>query len=336
MSARTRRHRKSPRARPQSPVAVSNDSGQTTFLTREGFKILEEELEYLRTVRRAQVAQRLRNAQEKGELIDDWQYEDAKNEQAFVAGRVLAIEALLTDAVLIDESTIGEVVTRPEEEFIGIGLFGNKVRLISLSKDGEYSFIDGTNKLHSILYIATSEALAMKMAVEELEDLVNDPKVDEATLQDFFERNPQLILNDEYKRAYPHITLMRDEGPLIPDFLLEPVEQNALCDILDLKLPTVNIFVLKKSRMRFSAAVLEACAQLREYNNYFDDKQNRDLIFREYGLMAYRPKMIVIVGRRGNVDPVIIRKAESDVPHLIVRTYDDILSRAKARLQAMK
>lgn len=76
---------------------------EQTFLTREGLKKLEEELEYLRTVRRAQVAERLHNAQEDGELIENAEYEDAKNEQAFVEGRILTLEAMLSNAVIIQD-----------------------------------------------------------------------------------------------------------------------------------------------------------------------------------------------------------------------------------------
>ena len=73
-----------------------------TFLTRDGLKKLEEELNFLRTVRRAEVAERLHNAQEDGELIENAEYEDAKNEQAFLEGKILAHEALLSNAVIID------------------------------------------------------------------------------------------------------------------------------------------------------------------------------------------------------------------------------------------
>ncbi len=74
---------------------------EQTFLTREGLKKLEEELNFLRTVRRAQVAERLHNAQEDGELIENAEYEDAKNEQAFLEGKILSLEALLSSAVII-------------------------------------------------------------------------------------------------------------------------------------------------------------------------------------------------------------------------------------------
>ena len=74
---------------------------EQTFLTRDGLKKLEEELNYLRTVRRAEVAERLHNAQEDGELIENAEYEDAKNEQAFLEGKILSLESMLSSAVII-------------------------------------------------------------------------------------------------------------------------------------------------------------------------------------------------------------------------------------------
>ena len=72
-----------------------------TFLTQEGLKKLEEELDHLRTVRRAEIADRLHQAMEDGELIENAEYEAAKNEQAFVEGRILTLEAMLNNAVII-------------------------------------------------------------------------------------------------------------------------------------------------------------------------------------------------------------------------------------------
>jgi transcription elongation factor GreA len=77
---------------------------QTAFLTREGLRKLEEELEYLRTVRRQEVAQRLRAAlEEEQDVLENAEYEDAKNEQAFVEGRILTLEEILKNAVIIEE-----------------------------------------------------------------------------------------------------------------------------------------------------------------------------------------------------------------------------------------
>ncbi len=74
---------------------------EETFLTEEGLKKLEQELEYLRTTKRAEIADRLHQAMEDGELIENAEYEAAKNEQAFVEGRILTLETMLNYAVII-------------------------------------------------------------------------------------------------------------------------------------------------------------------------------------------------------------------------------------------
>ncbi len=74
----------------------------TTFLTKEGYQKLADELEFLRTTKRKQVAERLHEAMEGGELIENAEYEAAKNEQAFVEGRIQELEIILASARIID------------------------------------------------------------------------------------------------------------------------------------------------------------------------------------------------------------------------------------------
>jgi transcription elongation factor GreA len=81
-----------------------------SLLTREGFKKLQEELDYLKTVKRQEVADRLHEAMEGGELIEDAEYEAAKNEQAFVEGRIQELEAILANARIIEETGNRDVV----------------------------------------------------------------------------------------------------------------------------------------------------------------------------------------------------------------------------------
>ena len=81
-----------------------------SFLTREGYQKLQEELDYLRTVKRQEVAERLHEAMEGGELIEDAEYEAAKNEQAFVEGRIQELEILLANARVIQEAASADVV----------------------------------------------------------------------------------------------------------------------------------------------------------------------------------------------------------------------------------
>ncbi len=74
---------------------------QETYLTQEGLSKLETELEQLRTVRRPEVAQRIQKSKEIGGTVDNAEYDEAKNEQAFVEGRVLTLEAMIKSAVII-------------------------------------------------------------------------------------------------------------------------------------------------------------------------------------------------------------------------------------------
>ncbi len=72
-------------------------SEQTQYLTPNGLKELEARLEFLRNVRRQEVATRLHQAlEEGGELVENAEYEDAKNEQAFVEGEILRLETITT------------------------------------------------------------------------------------------------------------------------------------------------------------------------------------------------------------------------------------------------
>ncbi|MBA3072468.1 MAG: transcription elongation factor GreA [Anaerolineae bacterium] len=78
----------------------------TSFLTREGFDKLQEELDFLRSDKREQIAVRLHEAIEGGELLDNAELEAAKNEQAFVEGRIKELEILLATARVIDDNAI--------------------------------------------------------------------------------------------------------------------------------------------------------------------------------------------------------------------------------------
>jgi transcription elongation factor GreA len=76
----------------------------TNFLTKEGFQKLQEELDHLRIVKRQEVAERLHEAMEGGELIENAEYEAAKNEQAFVEGRIQELDLLLATAQIIEDN----------------------------------------------------------------------------------------------------------------------------------------------------------------------------------------------------------------------------------------
>ena len=75
-------------------------------MTYEGVKKLEEELEYLKTVKRKEVTEKIKVALGYGDLSETSEYDEAKNEQAFTEGRILQIENMLKNASVVDESEI--------------------------------------------------------------------------------------------------------------------------------------------------------------------------------------------------------------------------------------
>lgn len=77
---------------------------EKVLLTADGLQKLKDELHELRTVRRAEVARAIHEAQELGMAQVDGQYEDAKNQQAFLEGRILEVERMLEMAEVIDEA----------------------------------------------------------------------------------------------------------------------------------------------------------------------------------------------------------------------------------------
>ena len=93
-----------------------------TYLSREGLEGLKSELDEMTNVRRVEVAARIHDAKEHGDLSENAEYEDAKNEQAFVEGRIQTLQALIKNATLIDEHhsndhvQIGSTVTVDGED----------------------------------------------------------------------------------------------------------------------------------------------------------------------------------------------------------------------------
>jgi transcription elongation factor GreA len=79
-------------------------NNKPTYLSKEGREALRLELDELIAVRRPEIAQRIHDAKEHGDLTENAEYEDAKNEQAFVEGRIIQLETLIKNATIIDEN----------------------------------------------------------------------------------------------------------------------------------------------------------------------------------------------------------------------------------------
>ena len=94
------------------------------IMTYEGIKKLEEELEYLKTVRRKEITEKIKVDLGYGDLSENSEYDEAKNDQAFNEGRIIQLENMLKNAVVVDESeiptdkvSVGSIVKVMDYEF---------------------------------------------------------------------------------------------------------------------------------------------------------------------------------------------------------------------------
>ncbi|USN53887.1 MAG: transcription elongation factor GreA [Candidatus Nomurabacteria bacterium] len=84
---------------------------QEKFLTPTGLKKIQDELEQLKNVRRKEVANRIQEAKELGDLSENAEYTEAKNEQAFIEGRINELEMILKQAKVIAQTKGGDIVS---------------------------------------------------------------------------------------------------------------------------------------------------------------------------------------------------------------------------------
>jgi transcription elongation factor GreA len=126
------------------------------ILTKEGYEKLESELKYLKTVKRKEVAEKINQALAFGDLSENAEYEEAKNEQAFIEGRILVLEEKLMKAIIVDDPSGGN------SEKIHLGV---KVMLENLNngKQMEYSIVDSVGANPSLQKISFESPLAQAL-----------------------------------------------------------------------------------------------------------------------------------------------------------------------------
>lgn len=107
---------------------------EKVYLTPEGLAKLKAELDYLYTVRRHEIAERIQKAKELTDTVDNAEYEDAKNEQAFVEGRILTLERMIKNAAVIPHEE-----TPPQQVKLGA-----KVTVQTQDGTEEHYFIVGS------------------------------------------------------------------------------------------------------------------------------------------------------------------------------------------------
>jgi len=103
---------------------------KVTILTEDGLRQLKEELEYLKTNKRQEVAEKIKQARAYGDLSENSEYDEAKNEQAQVESRIMELEEKLKNIKLIDEDNIDTTV---------VGL-GTRVKVLDVEFDEEIEY----------------------------------------------------------------------------------------------------------------------------------------------------------------------------------------------------
>ena len=134
------------------------------MMTAEGLKQLEEELDYLKGEKRKEIAEKIKIARSYGDLSENSEYDDAKNEQAMLEARIVTIEATLKNAVLIDESGFGN-------EHVHVG---SKVKLenLNLSREVEYKIVGANESKPSEGRISDESPVGMALIGHAVGDVV--------------------------------------------------------------------------------------------------------------------------------------------------------------------
>lgn len=101
-------------------------------LTREGLEKYQEELDYLKSVRRKEISQKIKEAREQGDLSENAEYDAARDEQRDVEARIDEIEALLKDVEVIDIESKSGRITKVS--------FGCSVKLLDVAEVEEFTF----------------------------------------------------------------------------------------------------------------------------------------------------------------------------------------------------
>ncbi len=135
-----------------------------TMITAEGKKQLEERLDYLLTVRRAEVAEKIRVARSYGDLSENSEYDDAMNEQAILEAEIKTIQATLKNAVIIDESGM-------TNEHVHVG---SKVKIENLEsgRQSEYKLVGPKESKPSEGRISDESPVGMALIGHSVGDVV--------------------------------------------------------------------------------------------------------------------------------------------------------------------
>ena len=139
-------------------------------------------------------------------------------------------------------------------------------------------------------------------------------------------------MGSDYRDAKSRVLLRRDrQVALTPDFVLEPLV-GELCDLLEVEPAQNEISTEVDGIQQLSEVVVSACARLRTYRDHFEDERRRIEIEAEHGVRVFRPRLFVVIGSSRRTDPITRRKLETQMTDVTLRTWDEVLTVARSRL----
>ena len=135
------------------------------IVSHEGLKKLQQELEYLKTVKRKEVAQAIQKARAYGDLSENSEYDEAKNEQAEIEGKIAHLEETLENAIVLDDSDLGT-------DKVNVG---NKVMVhnIDTDEDCEYKIVSTTEADPIQFMISDDSPLGKALLGQRMGDSIN-------------------------------------------------------------------------------------------------------------------------------------------------------------------
>lgn len=211
----------------------------------------------------------------------------------------------------------------------------NHVDIIPYQSNAIYN-IENRNELILVKphVLANKVGTIFQYELNQFSNLLSKKNIKESEIQKFLEKYPNFLRALGYKNIYPQVILERDDGTsLRPDFLLEPIG-DSWWDILDIKLPRKDLILTsKRDRYKYSEAIHELHAQLREYSAYFENEKYANRIEEKYGIKCYKPKLIGVIGNKiPTNNERQIRRVMSSYSDVDILSFDKLYHIAKSRI----
>lgn len=139
-------------------------------MTYEGVKKIEEELDYLKTTKRQEITEKIKVARSFGDLSENAEYDEAKNEQAFMEGRIIQLETMLKNVEVVDESELAG-------DKVALGTFV-KVKDYTFDEEVEYEIVGSSQADPMMNKISVDSPVGMALLGKSIGEVVEVPVPD--------------------------------------------------------------------------------------------------------------------------------------------------------------